>query len=119
MSDDAKQRVVALIDVTCRHCGRRFGFAHPAPEGVPHCPGCGRVHETTKLEELLAGIADFEDQIDLADEIAKRVSLGRTVAEISETTGVGQATLRSFLLNASPLPVELYRKACAALGVEP
>ena len=119
MSEDAKPRAVALVDVTCKHCHRRFGFGWPAPAAPPRCPGCGREHEVTKLDELMSEIEEFEEQQDLADAIALQIAHGRTLDHVAATTGVGRATLRSFLTSGSPLPAELYRKACAALGVEP
>lgn len=121
MTDEtAPPRPAALVDVTCHHCHRRFGFAWPLPENVlPRCPGCGKQREVSKLDELMASIDEFEAQEPLTDELARRVSMGATMDQLATLTGVERSVLRAFLVSAAALPPDAYQRACAALGIDP
>jgi hypothetical protein len=50
--------VAAFIDVTCRNCGRRFGWIGGA-EDAPPCPRCGvRPERDEELERELEALAE-------------------------------------------------------------
>jgi len=47
--------VVAFIDVTCPHCGKRFGWRGEVDGPAPPCPACGKdLGEDVEKEKPLA-----------------------------------------------------------------
>ncbi len=43
----------AFIDVTCKHCGKRFGWRGELTDPAPPCPNCGKDIRADKDMELI------------------------------------------------------------------
>lgn len=48
--------MIAFIDATCKHCGKRFGWRGELTDPPPACPGCGKDLGADKDMDLIKGM---------------------------------------------------------------